>query len=257
MSAEIDLNVSLKNQVGVVEINRPPNNHFDYKLISYIADCFDNFDKDINCRCIVLCSDGKHFCAGANFGKDRDMQDKAEPYSELYTQAVRLFKNKKPVIAAVQGGAIGGGLGLSLVADFRIGCPESRFSANFSRLGFHQGFGTTVTLPRVVGPQNAAMMMLTGRRLKGQEAFDVGLIDYLVPLNEVRSKAIELAEEISESGPLAVQSIRATIRAGLAEQVEEIVSWELSEQVRLQSTRDFKEGIKASLERRKPKFEGS
>jgi enoyl-CoA hydratase/carnithine racemase len=257
MSAEIDLNVSLKNQVGVVEINRPPNNHFDYKLISYIADCFDNFDKDINCRCIVLCSDGKHFCAGANFGKDRDMQDKAEPYSELYTQAVRLFKNKKPVIAAVQGGAIGGGLGLSLVADFRIGCPESRFSANFSRLGIHQGFGTTVTLPRVVGPQNAAMMMLTGRRLKGQEAFDVGLIDYLVPLNEVRSKAIELAEEISESGPLAVQSIRATIRAGLAEQVEEIVSWELSEQVRLQSTKDFKEGIKASLERRKPKFEGS
>ncbi|HHZ84170.1 MAG TPA: enoyl-CoA hydratase/isomerase family protein [Gammaproteobacteria bacterium] len=257
MSAEIDLNVSLKNQVGVVEINRPPNNHFDYKLISYIADCFDNFDKDINCRCIVLCSDGKHFCAGANFGKDRDMQDKADPYSELYTQAVRLFKNKKPVIAAVQGGAIGGGLGLSLVADFRIGCPESRFSANFSRLGFHQGFGTTVTLPRVVGPQNAAMMMLTGRRLKGQEAFDVGLIDYLVPLNEVRSKAIELAEEISESGPLAVQSIRATIRAGLAEQVEEIVSWELSEQVRLQSTKDFKEGIKASLERRKPKFEGS
>jgi enoyl-CoA hydratase/carnithine racemase len=249
--------VSLKNQVGVVEINRPPNNHFDYKLISYIADCFDNFDKDINCRCIVLCSDGKHFCAGANFGKDRDMQDKADPYSELYTQAVRLFKNKKPVIAAVQGGAIGGGLGLSLVADFRIGCPESRFSANFSRLGFHQGFGTTVTLPRVVGPQNAAMMMLTGRRLKGQEAFDVGLIDYLVPLNEVRSKAIELAEEISESGPLAVQSIRATIRAGLAEQVEEIVSWELSEQVRLQSTKDFKEGIKASLERRKPKFEGS
>jgi enoyl-CoA hydratase/carnithine racemase len=257
MSAEIDLNVSLKNQVGVVEINRPPNNHFDYKLISYIADCFDNFDKDINCRCIVLCSDGKHFCAGANFGKDRDMQDKADPYSELYTQAVRLFKNKKPVIAAVQGGAIGGGLGLSLVADFRIGCHESRFSANFSRLGFHQGFGTTVTLPRVVGPQNAAMMMLTGRRLKGQEAFDVGLIDYLVPLNEVRSKAIELAEEISESGPLAVQSIRATIRAGLAEQVEEIVSWELSEQVRLQSTKDFKEGIKASLERRKPKFEGS
>ena len=257
MSAEIDLNVSLKNQVGVVEINRPPNNHFDYKLISYIADCFDNFDKDINCRCIVLCSDGKHFCAGANFGKDRDMQDKADPYSELYTQAVRLFKNKKPVIAAVQGGAIGGGLGLSLVADFRIGCPESRFSANFSRLGFHQGFGTTVTLPRVVGPQNAAMMMLTGRRLKGQEAFDVGLIDYLVPLNEVRSKAIELAEEISESGPLAVQSIRATIRAGLAEQVEEIVSWELTEQVRLQSTKDFKEGIKASLERRKPKFEGS
>ena len=257
MSTKVDINISLENKIGIVEITRPPNNHFDYKLISQIADCFEDFDKDKNCRCIVLCSEGKHFCAGANFGKDRDMQDKTDPYSELYKQAVRLFKNNKPVIAAVQGGAIGGGLGLSLIADFRIGCQESRFSANFSRLGFHQGFGTTVTLPRVVGDQNAAMMMLTGRRLKGQEALDIGLIDYLVLKKEVRTKAIELAEEISESGPLAVQSIRATIRAGLADQVEEIVSKELSEQIRLQSTNDFKEGINASLERRKPKFGGS
>ena len=257
MSTKVDINISLENKIGIVETTRPPNNHFDYKLISQIADCFEDFDKDKNCRCIVLCSEGKHFCAGANFGKDRDMQDKTDPYSELYKQAVRLFKNNKPVIAAVQGGAIGGGLGLSLIADFRIGCQESRFSANFSRLGFHQGFGTTVTLPRVVGDQNAAMMMLTGRRLKGQEALDIGLIDYLVLKKEVRTKAIELAEEISESGPLAVQSIRATIRAGLADQVEEIVSKELSEQMRLQSTNDFKEGINASLERRKPKFGGS
>lgn len=253
----MDLDVTLENHVGIVEIKRPPNNHFDYKLISSIADAFDSFDQDSECRCVVLCSEGKHFCAGANFGKDRDMHDKTDPYSELYIQAVRLFRNKKPVVASVQGGAIGGGLGLSLVADFRVGCAESRFSANFSRLGFHQGFGTTVTLPRVVGNQNAAMMMLTGRRLKGEAALDIGLIDYLVPLSDVRSRAIELAEEISEAGPLAVPSIRSTIRSGLADQVEEIVVRELSEQIRLQSTNDFKEGISASLERRKPKFSGS
>ena len=253
----MDIEVTLDNHVGIVEIKRPPNNHFDFQLITSIADSFDSLDQQRECRCIVLCSEGKHFCAGANFGKDRDMHDKTDPYSELYKQAVRLFRNKKPVIASVQGGAIGGGLGLSLVADFRIGCSESRFSANFSMLGFHQGFGTTVTLPRVVGNQNAAMMLLTGRRLKGEEAFDIGLIDYLVPLSEVRSKAIELAEEISEAGPLAVQSIRSTIRAGLADEVEEIVAWELSEQTRLRATNDFKEGISASLERRKPKFSGS
>ena len=253
----MDIEVTLDNHVGIVEIKRPPNNHFDSQLITSIADSFDNLDQNSECRCIVLCSEGRHFCAGANFGKDRDMHDKTDPYSELYKQAVRLFRNKKPVIASVQGGAIGGGLGLSLVADFRIGCSESRFSANFSMLGFHQGFGTTVTLPRVVGNQNAAMMLLTGRRLKGEEAFDIGLIDYLVPFSEVRSKAIELAEEISEAGPLAVQSIRSTIRAGLADEVEEIVAWELSEQTRLRATNDFKEGISASLERRKPKFSGS
>ena len=109
----------------------------------------------------------------------------------------------------------------------------------------------------MVGNQNAAMMMLTGRRLKGKEALDIGLIDYLVPLSDVRSRSIELAKEISEAGPLAVQSIRSTIRQGLADQVEEIVDWELSEQIRLQSTDDFKEGIAASLERRKPRFSGS
>ena len=253
----MDIEVTLDNHVGIVEIKRPPNNHFDSQLITSIDDSFDSLDQHSECRCIILCSEGKHFCAGANFGKDRDMHDKTDPYSELYKQAVRLFRNKKPVIASVQGGAIGGGLGLSLVADFRIGCSESRFSANFSMLGFHQGFGTTVTLPRVVGNQNAAMMLLTGRRLKGEEAFDIGLIDYMVPLSGVRSKAIELAEEISEAGPLAVQSIRSTIRAGLADEVEEIVAWELSEQTRLRATNDFKEGISASLERRKPKFSGS
>ena len=158
------------------------------------------------------------------------------------------------MIAAVQGGAIGGGLGVSLVADFRIACNESRFSANFSKLGFHQGFGTTVTLPRVVGAQNAAYMLLTGKRFNGEEALKMGLVDFLVPQKDLRNKALELAQEIASSGPLAVEAIRSTIRDGLAEEVEKVISWELAEQKRLQGTKDFKEGIKASSERREPVF---
>ena len=154
----------------------------------------------------------------------------------------------------MQGGAIGGGLGVSLVADFRIASPESRFSANFAKLGFHQGFGTTITLPRVVGNQNAAMMLLTGKRLKGEEALKIGLADHLVPHDQLMEKAIELASDIAASGPLAVEAIRSTIREGLADAVEDIISWELAEQKRLQATSDFKEGIAASSERRKPNF---
>ena len=249
-----DISVNLEDYVATIEIQRPPNNFFDYLLIGQIADAFNELDENDDCRSIVLCSEGKHFCAGANFGGERNLQENIDPISKLYEEAVRLFRNKKPVVAAVQGGAIGGGLGVSLAADFRVACPESTFSANFSRLGFHQGFGTTVTLPRVVGQQNAAMMLLTGRRFKGEEAFEMGLVDYLVPFEELRKKSFNLAREIASAGPLAVESIRFTIREGLADQIAKVISWELSEQKRLQSTRDFKEGIAASSERREPFF---
>ena len=125
---------------------------------------------------------------------------------------------------------------------------------NFSRLGFHQGFGTSVTLPRVVGNQNTSLMLLTGRRFKGEEALKMGLIDILVPIKELRNKSKELALEIASSGPLAVEAIRNTIREGLADQVEKVITWELAEQKRLQATKDFSEGIKASADRREPVF---
>jgi len=205
----------------------------------------------------ILTSEGKNFCAGANFSQDKEMMNKTNPYSKLYTEAVRLFRTKKPVIAAVQGAAVGGGLGLALAADFRIASPESRFSANFSKLGFHQGFGSSVTLPRVVGQQNAAMMLYTAKRVKGDEALALGLVDYLVASSDILKKANKFAAEIASSAPMAVESIRSTLKGNIADQVEEIVAWELSEQIRLQSSNDFKEGIAASLERREAKFNRS
>ena len=185
------------------------------------------------------------------------MMNKSNPYSKLYREAVRLFRTRKPIIAAVQGAAVGGGLGLALAADFRVASPESKFSANFAKLGFHQGFGSSVTLPRVVGSQNAAMMLYTAKRVKGEEALNLGLVDFLVPASDILKKANEFASEIASSAPMAVESIRATVRGNLADQVEEVVAWELSEQIRLQSSDDFKEGIAASLERREANFNRS
>ena len=118
-------------------------------------------------------------------------------------------------MAAVQGAAVGGGLGLALMPDFRVACPEARFSANFARLGFVQGFGLTVTLPRLVGRQRAMEMFYTGRRVKGEEALRIGLCDDLVPQDRVRARARELAGEIAVSAPLAVRSIREMMRGQL------------------------------------------
>jgi len=249
-----DVTVELGDaHVATVEIHRPPANYFDAALIGELADAYEALDADPACRAIVLCSEGKHFCAGANLGSAESPAD--EPRS-LYRQALRLFANATPVVAAVQGAAVGGGLGVAVSADFRVATPASRFSANFARLGFHQGFGLSVTLPALVGQQTALDLLLTGRRVPGEEALELGLCDRLAEDGEVRAAARELAAELVLSAPLAVRSIRATLRIGLVERVEEALEREASEQDRLRATEDFREGVAASLERRTPRFQG-
>ncbi len=175
----------------------------------------------------------------------------------LYVQAVRLFSARKPIVAAVQGAAVGAGLGLALVADFRVVAPEARFAANFVKLGFHPGFGITHTLPRVIGMQRAQLMCLTGRRIKGEEALAWGLADEMVPLGELRAAALTLAREIAENAPLAVVSTRATLRAGLAAAVKAQTDHELVEQTALRATADFAEGVRSVNERRPGVFVGA
>src|SRR5262249_17799657 len=134
--------------------------------------------------------------------------------------------------------------------------PETRFSANFVKLGFHPGFGLTYTLPRLIGWQRANLMFYTGRRISGEEAFAWGLGEVLTDQDNVRAAAVELAKEIAENAPLAVQSTRATMRAGLAAAVKSATDHEAKEQHRLQRTEDHKEGIRAVAERRPGRFVG-
>jgi len=252
-----DVGVELKDRVGTVEIRRPPNNFFDNALIAQIGDAFDAFDRDPQCRAIVLAAEGKAFCAGADFANRPATGAAAEGSGKhLYKEATRLFRTKKPIVAAVQGPAIGGGLGLALVADFRVTCTEARFSANFNRLGFHPGFGLTTTLPRLIGAQKAALLFYTGRRVPGDEAVAMGLADVLVPKAELRAAAQALAVEIAQSAPLAVVSTRETLRRGLADQIEASTERELIEQEWQRRTADFKEGVAAMAERRLPDFTG-
>ena len=246
-----EINITFKkSHVAVVEICKPPNNFFSTNLISGLADTFEQLDENDDIRVSVLCSQGKHFCAGADFSGDSNGNDTLG----LYAGAVRIFRCRKPIIAAIQGAAIGGGLGLALVADFRFASPEARFSANFSRLGFHQGFGLSVTLPELIGTQASNDMFFTGRRVTGGEAAELGLCDRLVPLTELRDAATLYAQEISKSAPLAIESIRKTLRGDLADRVERATLHEASEQARLVKTKDWVEGISASSERREPNF---
>ncbi len=208
---------------------------------------------------MVLTSRGSSFCAGADLKDDGDFggADVSARFGELYDAGAGLLRTRKPIIAAVNGAAVGGGVGLALVADFRIASPSSRFTVNFVKLGIHPGFGLTVTLPRLVGQQKAAELFLTGKRIGGEEALQIGLVDRLVDEEEVRSAAFAFANEIAVNAPLAITSIRETLRLGLADAAHERMDRELAEQVRLRVTSDAEEGIRAVTERRDGNFTAS
>jgi enoyl-CoA hydratase/carnithine racemase len=235
--------------VATVTLDCPPHNYVSAELLSDLADAFEAIDAEIGARAIVLQSEGSSFCAGA------DLSSRNDPRA-IYAQALRLFAAKTPIVAAVQGPAVGAGLGLTLVADARIAAPEARFVANFVKLGFHPGFALTATLPALIGPHRAGLMLLTGRRIKPDEALVWGLVDEVRPRADLRSAALELAMEIAVNAPLGVVATRRTLRRELLAAIEAQMAREADEQMRLRATEDFREGVRAVTERRPAQFIG-
>jgi enoyl-CoA hydratase/carnithine racemase len=247
--------VAADGHVAVVTIDRPPHNHVTVDFMRDLADAFEAIDGEVELRCSVLQAEGKNFCAGADLVAREDSGGLGA-VNPLYDEAVRLFSAQKPIVAAVQGAAVGAGLGLAVMADFRIASPDAKFAANFVKLGFHPGFGLTHTLPRLIGPTKAQLMFLTARRVKAEEGLPWGLVDEVVPLEELRGAALRLAREIAENAPLALVSTRKTLRGDLAAAVRAQTDVEAKEQGWLRDTEDYKEGVRSVAERRMGNFVG-
>lgn len=243
--------------VATLTFARAPANHVSIELLRDLADALGEIDAEPSLRATVLRSEGRVFCAGADLDPRAETAPADSDFtSALYAQAIRLFETKKPIVAAVQGAAVGAGLGLALACDFRVAAPEARFCANFVQLGFHAGFGISATLPRVIGTQRAHLMLMTARRIGGEDAHDWGLADRLAPLAALDTAAHALAAEIAANAPLAVEETRRTNRAGLAELVRQTTAHEGARQAELRETADFREGIAAVAERRPGNFTG-
>jgi enoyl-CoA hydratase/carnithine racemase len=242
--------------VGVVELQRPPHNVLTPEQVEDVASAFERFDDDLAVGAVLLCAQGRSFCAGADFGARSGDGLGGSSTERLYAAAARLVEVGVPVVAAVQGPAIGGGLGLAMTASLRVTCPEARFSANFVKLGIHQGFGLSVTLPELLGPSRAALVLLSGRRFGGEEATELGLADACVPADELRASAMALAAEVASGAPLALRAVNRTLRAGLGERIRVATAHEAAEQARLGATDDAREGMRAVAERRPGSFSG-
>lgn len=255
------LRTEVHGNVGVVIMDRPPHNFLNFRQIHDIADALEEMQNDMSIRCAVLAADGRSFCAGADFAGDGvgggdDEVVGGDATLALYQGSGRLFDITLPIVGAIQGPAVGGGLGLAMVPDIRITCPDARFSANFASLGIHQGFGMSVTLPQLLGPSRAAQVLYSAKRYKGEEAVAIGLADECVSSEQVRERALEVATEIAANAPLALRAIKSTLRLGLGDRVREITQREAQLQAELSASDDAKEGIAAVGERRAGNFKG-
>ncbi len=251
------LDIEIHNHVALLVFQNPPNNFATVGLLRLIADALDNLDADPRIRAIVIASEGKSFCAGADLVSPNGFGAQGnDPLREFYDQALRIFAARKPTVAAVQGAAIGAGLGLAVAADFRIASTEARFSANFTKLGFHPGFGLTCTLPRLIGQQRAAEMFLTAERYKAEDVIAWGLVDRIAGVDSLRARALAFAHDIAANAPLSLLATRATLRGDLGERVRAALVHEHREQVQLLNTEDFAEGIRSVSERRPGNFVG-
>lgn len=239
--------------VAIVRLARPPHNFFDEALLGGLADVLAANDADPSVRVTLLAAQGRSFCAGADFSRAAAGVNGARA---VYAQAARLFARTKPLVAAVGGPAVGGGLGLALSADFRVAGAGARFHANFAALGLHPGFAITVTLPALLGAQRARDLLMTARRVNAPEAVAIGLADRLAPAEALDDVALAFARDIAANAPLAIAAIRCALPRIDAATAAAAMAAELDEQAALFATADFREGVRATSERRAPVFQG-
>lgn len=251
-----NIQIHLTDHVATIEFTSDAFNYLSLDLLAQLAQAWDWADAEPACRAIVLCSAGRVFCAGVDFRSIVGAEGDASP-KPLYQLAQRLLAGRKPCIAAVQGAAVGAGLGLAMLADQRVVTPKAQFSASFAQLGFHAGFGLTATLPHVMGLHAATKMLLTAQPVRGEEAVRLGLADELVEnVGDARAAAVARARAIAANAPFAVQDMRQNLRAPLLTAFAHALEQELAAQLRHMKTQDFIEGIGALMAKRPPQFTG-
>jgi 2-(1,2-epoxy-1,2-dihydrophenyl)acetyl-CoA isomerase len=246
---ETGITVSQADGVATIEMTREPHNFFDFAMIAHLADTIEACDGDPAVRACLLISGLKSFCAGADFSGGK----RPDP-GPIYESATRLAGRRKPLIAAIGGAAVGGGLGLALAADMRVGSHTAWFQANFVRIGLSPGFGLSHTLPLTVGPHRARELFFSGRRIEAQEALALGLLDRLVEPEQLREAANELASEVAATSPTAFVATRQLLDGDARADFAAAVARELAAQRPLFAGSDFSEGVAATRERRTPVF---
>lgn len=251
-----------EEHVGVITMDRAGNrNSMTPELLDAFAAASAAARADGELRCLVVTGAGGFFSAGADFKSNVQRGAGHElPHERsfaMYEPFLSLLAIEVPVIAAMNGHAVGGGFGLALLCDIRLAARGAKLGANFCRLGLAPGLGISYLLPRVVGASRAAELLFTGRLLTGEEAAAIGLVSEALEPEAVLPRARELAGAIAASAPIAVRATKRALYDGLGWQVRQAAWREAFTQAETLATGDFAEGVAALLEKREPRFRGA
>ncbi len=249
-----------QDKIGIITLNRPDNrNSMDLETMPAFQKVLDRVRQDSELRCLVITGSGNTFCSGADFKSgviQRGQPLLNEALLKLYQPFLDIGTLKIPVIGAINGHTIGGGLGLALMCDIRVVNNRAKMGANFARLGIHSGMAISYILPRLVGLAKANELLFTGRIITGDEACSMGLVNYAVDREDVMEKALDLAAEIALCAPIAIQMMKHSIYQGLDWNAMKAAEMEAHVQSRTFEMEDAGEGIGAMLEKRVPNFQG-
>jgi len=255
--------LSEKNgSIGIITLNRPQQmNALNVQLLAELSELLDQYESDGNVSALVLTGSGKAFCAGGDVKSNTETGD---DYLATFLKFSRLTREtlhkievfKKPVIAAIGGAAMGGGLELALCCDLRVASDKAKLGLTETKLGVVPGAGGTQRLPRLVGTALAKQLVFTGNVITGDEAYRIGLVNAVVPREECLNKAVELAKEISKRAPLAVQAAKKCINMSQQVDLESGLNYEAECVKFVMLSEDHAEGFKAFAEKREPVWKG-
>ncbi len=249
--------VEIKESVGLIKMNRPEAmNALNSQTLGELKEAVSQLKDDDAVRVIVITGEGKAFVAGADIAEMKDMtKEQAEEFSRTGQKVFnRIAKIKKPVIAAVNGFALGGGCELAMACDIRIASEKAKLGQPEVNLGLIPGFAGTQRLSRLVGAAKAKELIFTADMVDAQTALSIGLVNKVVPAEQLMDVCMEVATKIASKGPKAVRLAKKVINEGVEEKLEKGSEYETEEFSECFASGEAKEGMSAFLEKRKPNW---
>jgi enoyl-CoA hydratase len=249
--------VEIKDSVGLIKMNRPQAmNALNSQTLGELKEALSQLKDDDAVRVIIITGEGKAFVAGADIAEMKDMtKEQAEEFSRTGQKVFnKIAKIKKPVIAAVNGFALGGGCELAMACDIRVASDKAKMGQPEVNLGVIPGFAGTQRLSRLVGTAKAKELIFTADMVDAQTALSIGLVNQVVPAEQLMDVCMEMAKKIASKGPKAVKLAKKVISEGIEEKLEKGSEYETEDFGECFASGEAKEGMSAFLEKRKPNW---